>query len=217
MAGDKLPYFDKASFGRFRNFKIIYSHRNPAEWIAKVAYDYAAEHDVRPLLIDYLGGLLNAKAEAECLIVQFDDFLTDNRSVGSSVLEFAGLEPMPETVTWWKTVGKYADPYRSSQKWWQAHGSSMVEPRRNDTQIHRKDNNAWHVIDVAFAQANSLPQGRTDAPAIKAMQAAFVAALGSAPIPIASLMEYETRRVALKKRTLRGVLNNLLPRKQFVA
>lgn len=205
MTGDKLPYFSRAAFDKFRNFKIIYSVRNPAEWLAKVAEFFAATNDVRPLLVEYLSGLLSAKAAADCLIVPFDEFLADNPNVVSRMFAFCGLEPAPESFTWWQTVGQYADPYRSSQKWWLGHGSSLVAPTRNDTRVARLPHPAWAVVDAAFAQANSLVQGAVSPAECVRLTDSFDSALGAAPIAITDLMKHETRRLGVRRRTFRKI------------
>lgn len=217
IAGDKLPHFNGNSFVRFEDFKLIYSYRQPAEWLAKAAASLQGKLDVRPLLAEYLKGLLLAKSASDCMIVHFDDFLGDNANVVKRVFSFCGFDTPPQALRWWETVGHYSDPYRSSQKWWMAHGSSLVEPRRNDTRINRLGHPAWAVVDMAFAQAESIEQGSLDQAARIGMLETFTAALGTQPIPLASLMTFQTRRVAMKKRTLRGMLNSLLVRRDSAA
>ena len=217
IAGDKLPQFNGNCFLRFKDFKLIYSYRQPAEWLAKAAASLQGELDVRPLLVEYLNGLLHAKSAADCMIVHFDDFLGDNASVVARVFSFCGFEMPPDGLRWWETVGRYSDPYRSSQKWWLSHGSSLVEPRRNDTRIDRLSHPAWAVVDMAFAQAESIEQGSLDEATRNSLLSAFTAALGTQPIPLARLMTFQTRRVAMKKRTLRGMLNSLLVRRDSAA
>ena len=185
--------------------------------MAKIAVSYLAHGDVRALLIEYLGGLLCAKAAKDCLVVKFEDFLVNNKRVVSDVFEFVGLAVPDVAWRWWETVGRYSDPYRSSQKWWLSHGSSLVEPRRNDTRIDRLGHPAWAVVDMAFAQAESIEQGSLDEATRNSLLSAFTAALGTQPIPLARLMTFQTRRVAMKKRTLRGILNSLLVRRDSAA
>ena len=217
IAGDKLPLFNAAAFSRFKTFKLLYMYRKPAEWLAKAARSLHGEADVRPLLVEYFGGLLLAKSASDCMIVHFDDFLGDNANVVKRVFSFCGFDTPPQALRWWETVGHYSDPYRSSQKWWMAHGSSLVEPRRNDTRINRLGHPAWAVVDMAFAQAESIEQGSLDQAARIGMLETFTAALGTQPIPLASLMTFQTRRVSMKKRTLRGMLNSLLVRRDSAA
>jgi hypothetical protein len=205
VVGDKLPSFSRATFEKLRNFKIIYSLRDPSEWLAKVAQSFAATNDVRPLLVEYLSGLLSAKSAADCLIVPFDEFLADNRNVVSRMFAFCGLEPAAQSYTWWETVGHYADPYRSSQKWWLGHGSSLVAPKRNDTRVTRLPHTAWTIVDAAFAQARSLGPGTVSSEEVVRLTDSFAAALGTMPIAITDLMEYETRRLGVRQRTFRKI------------
>lgn len=92
IAGDKLPHFNGNSFVRFEDFKLIYSYRQPAEWLAKAAASLQGKLDVRPLLAEYLKGLLLAKSASDCMIVHFDDFLGDNANVVKRVFSFCGFD-----------------------------------------------------------------------------------------------------------------------------
>jgi len=150
IIGDKLPKHSCTFFEKYRDFKLIYCTRLPAEWLVKVQSTYCVTNDVRPVLFQFLRGLIFAREHSDSLIITTEKFLSENDKVVEKVARHLSIDLNDRMFNWWDTAAINPQPLKSVQNWAAAHHSSKMAPKINDTNVIKYDDKFWQPLHQMY-------------------------------------------------------------------
>ncbi len=139
----------------YNKHKIIYIVRDIRTWLGK-SHIAGKKHKVRKSMtwlkrsaIGYINSFLGSFLLEDCLIIRMEDLIKDNESVIRKMADFLELDPEP-MYNWWDKIGKWQDPLKTYEEWWNKHVSSVVKPKEFDVEVDMAENEFWDGLLEVF-------------------------------------------------------------------
>lgn len=155
--GDKNPMIGTFSdidrrLKEYSEHKIIFTVRDIKTWLAHTYTRtfYGAEKDIVSPAVHYIYYLMKAREEKNCLVVRMEDLFCNPEDVLLSIGKHLDVKHEPMR-NWWETLENTGDKTKDKMiKWWNAHNSSKVSPKKHDISVEINNNKIWNNIIPLF-------------------------------------------------------------------
>lgn len=135
-----------ASAEALNQHRVIFAVRDLRTWLCKnvVISHFMKESGIVANACSYIDQYLASFLLPHCLRVTMEELVGQNTEVLALLSGFLQLDLRKHARGWWKKIGHWpsSDP-KAVVKWWNGHDSSMLEPRKLDTEAVLKDHPFW--------------------------------------------------------------------------
>lgn len=153
IIGDKHPGLDFRLFHIYKNKKIIFTCRDLRTWLCKdyIIKAYNTKENIVPAAVDYSIYFLNSFLLEEVMYIKMEDLILKNNEIITKIGNFLNINTNPYFNNWWEKVDKIEpDNPKATLYWWRGHKSSLIKPRKLDTEVKLKSNDFWDQILPIF-------------------------------------------------------------------
>jgi len=148
FVGDKIltSTINHTSAETLAEHRVIFTVRDLRTWLCKnvVISHFVKDGSIAEAAFAYIDQYLASFLLPQCLHITMEELIEHNSEVIAILSGFLQLDFREHAQGWWKKVGHWpeGDP-KAAVNWWQGHDSSMLEPRKLDTDAVLRDHPFW--------------------------------------------------------------------------